>query len=307
MRIDAHQHLWTEPFVTALASRRALPLIRREEGDLVLHLAGEPTSVIAVDQPAQRLALLRRDGVDGALIAPSSPLGIDGLDPAVARALLHAQAEGVREFGPHFRRWGAVPLADPNPAEVDLELDSGAVGLCLPAGAFADLDGLDRLEPILDRLEQRGAALFVHPGPNPWAGADTVPIGGAGPAWSPALTDYVTQMQRAWLTIVTSGQAHHPRLRILFALAAGGAPLLGERLAARGGPHSDPTDRRLFYDTSSHGPRALAALEALGVQLVHGSDRPVTPPQTVPSPARADELVHRLLGDFAPSIPPVTA
>jgi len=305
MWIDAHQHLWTEPFVAALAARRTLPLVRGEEGRLVLRLAGEAPCTVALDDPALRTRLLAQDGVDGALIAPSSPLGVEGLDPDTAFELLGAQAEGVRAAGPHFRRWGAVPLAEPEAAAVDRELDSGAVGLCLPAGAFHDARDASRLDPLLERLADRGAALFVHPGPSPWG--PPVPGGGAGPAWEPALTAYVAQLQRAWLTVVTDVQPEHPRLRVLFALLAGGAPLLAERLAARGGPEVDPSDARLFYDTSSFGVRGLAAADALGLQLVHGSDRPVTPPQTAATPTRADVLVHRLLGDFTPSIPPVTA
>ena len=114
-------------------------------------------------------------------------------------------------------------------------------------------------------------------------------------------------MQRAWLVIVTEGQQRHPRLRTLFALAAGGGLLQAERLAARGGPAVDPGDARLFYDTSSYGPSALAALGVSGAQLIHGSDRPVTPPQTPPSPARAGDAPARLLGSHVPSIPTVTA
>lgn len=307
MLIDVHQHLWTEPLLEALAGRRDVPFVRETaaRGTRRLHLAGEPTCTIEADDPATRIAALDADGVDLALVAISSPLGIEGLAPSIARDLLAAHAEGVAAFGPRFARWGSVPLADPDPADVDLELDRGAVGISIPAGAIAGPRDLGRIGPLLDRLASRGAPLFIHPGPSPWEAA--APSATLDAAWWPALTTYVSQMQRSWLTVVTEGLVQHPRLRVLFALLAGGAPLHAERLEARGGPAVDPGDARLFYDTSSHGPRALTALGVTGAQLVHGSDRPVTPPTTPPTPARAGDAPRRLLGTFAPSNPPVTA
>jgi hypothetical protein len=67
---------------------------------------------------------------------------------------------------------------------------------------------------------------------------------------------------------------------VLFAALAGLAPLHAERLAARGGPAGAARDAQLFYDTSSYGPRALAAMRvAVGADaLVHGSDRPYAEP-----------------------------
>jgi hypothetical protein len=41
MKIDVHQHIWTEPLVQALAARSELPFVREESGLTVLYLAGE--------------------------------------------------------------------------------------------------------------------------------------------------------------------------------------------------------------------------------------------------------------------------
>jgi hypothetical protein len=69
-------------------------------------------------------------------------------------------------------------------------------------------------------------------------------------------------------------------LRVLFAMLAGGAPLLAERLSARGGPAIDLRDPETFYDTSSYGPMMVEAMARwVGpAQLVYGSDRPVIEP-----------------------------
>ena len=93
------------------------------------------------------------------------------------------------------------------------------------------------------------------------------------PDWWRALTVYVAQMQGAWLTFATFGRRKHPELKIVFTMLAGGAPLLSERLRARGAPAVDLSDPLSFYDTSSYGPFAIDAMARLvGVdQRLEGS------------------------------------
>ncbi len=93
-------------------------------------------------------------------------------------------------------------------------------------------------------------------------------------------------MQAAWFAFLHAGRRDHPRLRVLYAMLAGGAPLQLERYAARSGAPIPAPDPLVFYDTSSYGPRMIAAVaEAVGpAQLVYGSDRPVVDP----SPVAAD-------------------
>jgi predicted TIM-barrel fold metal-dependent hydrolase len=180
-------------------------------------------------------------------------------------------------------------LADVDLDDVDRALDTGAVGVCLPSGAIGSPALLDRLGPLLERIERCGVPLFVHPGPG--LGDES---GGftSGPVWWPALTDYVASMQAAWLAWIAGGRAAHPRLRIVFAMLAGGAPLQVERLAARGEPTIALADDLTFYDTSSYGPLAIDAVaQVVGRQaLVYGSDRPVVDAR-VPAGADAEALL----------------
>jgi predicted TIM-barrel fold metal-dependent hydrolase len=85
-------------------------------------------------------------------------------------------------------------------------------------------------------------------------------------------------MQTAWHAFALWGRCAHPSLRVCFAMLAGLAPLQRERLVARGG-RAD-SDRDVFLDVSSYGPRAVDAIvREVGVdRLVHGSDRPVADP-----------------------------
>jgi len=87
---------------------------------------------------------------------------------------------------------------------------------------------------------------------------------------------------------------------VVFAMLAGGAPLISERLAARGGPEVDVRDPLVFYDTSSYGPAAVESMaRRVGAeQLVYGSDRPVVDPmptgREAPLQANGARLVARL-------------
>ncbi len=280
--MDVHQHLLGGPLVEALVARTEAPRLIRERDGWAFRVASEPDSHLsfaAVD-PDRRVAALASDGVDRALVALSTALGIESLPADEASALIEAHHRGIEDLPGAFAGWGAVPLAAPDPAHVDAALDRGCVGITLPAPAIGTPAALEALAPLLERLEARDAPLFVHPGP-------VVAGSAAGPPWWPALTDYVAQMQAAWFAFLHRGRQTHPRLRVLFAMLAGGAPLQLERFAARSGLPVPPHDELVFYDTSSYGPRMLAAMrEAVGdSQLVFGSDRPVVDPApTWPSP-----------------------
>jgi hypothetical protein len=286
MRIDVHQHLWSEPFVDALAARDELPFVRREHGLTVLFIAGERPYVIDVggESGARRAELIARDDLDRALICMSSPVGVERLAREEAVPLLDAYHDGALALGEPFGVWGSLALDRPDPADVDRALARGCVGISLPAGALAGRDELASLRPLLGRLEDAGAPLLVHPGPGP--GALPAPAGAgaepslADPLWWSALTRYVSQMHAAWLTFVSAGRAEHPRLRAIFTMLAGLAPLHAERLSSRGGPAPLTRDPLTFYETSSYGRDSVQRVgEVVGAeQILYGSDRPVVDP-----------------------------
>jgi hypothetical protein len=293
MHIDVHQHLWTEPLIDALSHRRELPFVRSEHGLTVLYLAGERPFVLdlSTDTFDQRAALVSLDGLDRALLCLSSPLGIESLPRAAALPLLDAYHDGAFSLGAPFGVWGALALDPPEPTDVDRVLDRGCVGVSLPAGALASVSSLARLRPLLTRLELRDAPLLVHPGPGPGAAARAHEASLDDPLWWSALTRYVFDMHASWLAFLTAGRTAHPRLRVIFAMLAGLAPLHCERLSSRGGPDRSEIGRHepdplVFYDTSSYGPSAIRALaELVGpAQLLYGSDRPVVEPDPFPKP-----------------------
>jgi hypothetical protein len=294
IKIDIHQHLWTEPLVHALAERRELPFVRCEHGLTVLFLAGERPYVIdlSAEVPARRAALVELDGLDRALLCLSSPLGIEALPREQSLPLIDAYHEGVLSLGGPFGVWGAIALDRPDPDDVDRAIGRGCVGLSLPAGALCSVDALSRLHLVLARLELLGAPLLVHPGPGPGLTASRASgeVALGDPLWWPALTRYVADMHAAWLAFLGAGRLQHPELRVVFSMLAGLAPLHAERLSSRGGPAPDVPDPRVFYDTSSYGPSAVHTLaELVGPQqLLYGSDRPVVEPGELGMPDRLD-------------------
>ena len=300
MRVDVHQHLWTEPLLGALARRDTAPRLVRRDRTWVLEIPGEPDSTVApaIGEISRRVRQFDGDDVDRALLCPSLPLGVESLPTDEAHTVLDAYHQGVAELPDRFAAWGSIPARDPDPAAVDRLLDRRIVGLAVPAGAIVDEAELDRLGPALERLERRDAPLMVHPGP-----AD---VSSTDPVWWPAMTSYVAQMNAAWHAFVAFGRERHPQLRVVFAMLAGGAPFHLERLAARGGPIERAHDPLLFYDTSSYGKRAVdMAVRFVGVdQLVNGSDRPMAEPIVWPAD---DAFAHairvrnpeRLLGGAA--------
>lgn len=278
--VDVHQHLLPEQLIAELARRQEPPMLIRRRDGWTFRLSGEPDSVLSLDATnvALRTVEMRRDDVDRALVALSTALGIETLPAEEALPLLEAHHRGIEELPSSFGSWGAVQLEAPDPAEVDAVLGRGCVGVSLPATALASPAALEHVGPLLAQLELHGAPLFVHPGPVASSG-EAGPVKPV-PVWWPALTNYVAQMQAAWFAFLHGGRREHPRLRVLFAMLAGGAPLQLERFVARGGTAPLAPDPLVFYDTSSYGTRMLEAMAgAVGVeQLVFGSDRPVVDP-----------------------------
>jgi hypothetical protein len=318
LKLDVHQHIWTEPLIAALRRREELPFVREEHGLTVLFLAGERPYVIerSGETPAHRASLVHEDGLHGALVCLSSPLGIEALPRAEATPLLDAYHEGALALGRPFGVWGAIALDGAGATDVEGVLQAGCIGVSLPAGALGSVAGHARLREVLAALEHAGAPLLVHPGPGPEVRSRAGEPGEpslSDPLWWCALTRYVAEMHAAWLAFLGAGRAEHPRLRVIFSMLAGLAPLHAERLLSRGGPAAPAPDPLLFYETSSYGPAAVGQLaSAVGAgQLLYGSDRPVADPAEHELISRLDwgqvaEATRRALGQVvpAPVLPP---
>jgi 6-methylsalicylate decarboxylase len=280
MSVDVHQHLWPEPFLSALRERRTAP---RLDG-WVLHLPGERP--FAVD-PAhhdvdERAALAAADGDDVVLVSPSAALGLDRLPAPEAAELEEAWLDGALSLPAPFRAWTMAS----SPGALRSALARGAIGLEIGADMLAAPHGLELATPLLDILEAARRPLLVHPGP---AGAHDAP---GRPAWWVPVVPYVAQLHAAWWAWAIEGRARHPQLPVCFVALAGLGPLHGERMRARGGA-GRPVDPLTFVETSSYGTQAVdAVIRALGIDVVcHGSDRPYAAPS---DPGFGDAALHAI-------------
>jgi hypothetical protein len=280
MTVDINHHLWPEPFLAALRARRTAPRLDGWE----LQLPGERPYAIDPDHHdvALRAEQAAADGNELVLVAPSAALGLDRLPPQEAAHLAAAWLDGALSLPAPFRAWAMAGTREPDQHALQEAIDSGAIGLELPADVLAAPDALDRLAPLLDVLDAARRPLLVHPGP---AGPQDAP---GRPAWWAPVVPYVAQLHAAWWAWAEEGRARHPHLPVCFVALAGLGPLHGERMRARGGI-GRPVDPLTFVETSSYGTQAVdAVVRVLGIDVIcHGSDRPYAAPS------------HPLLGDAA--------
>lgn len=202
---------------------------------------------------ARRLELLDRNGIDVALVSLAPTMEADGHEELID-AFYTGMLDVSEESGGRLR-----PLAYG-------ECKDGFAGACVSAASL-----VGDLEPLLAELEAAEQMLFVHPGP-PMA------LPASGPSWWPALADYTAQMQAAYLAWLARDADRHPRLPVVFAILAGGAPIQLERFGSRN--IELPPHPNVYFDIASYGQRALElCIAAYGAgQLVFGSDAPVLDP-----------------------------
>jgi 6-methylsalicylate decarboxylase len=272
--VDLHQHLWPEAVLRVLERRSEAPSARWRDQRWHIELPTEPGFEVYPrdhdpDERAQSLT------VDKALVALSSPVGIEALPARDALAAIAAWQEAATALPPELGWWAATPqvLAADGEAEIASEaIAAGAVGVCLPATRLATPHEASEALPLLNAAADAGAPIFIHPGPAQGGRRQDLAW------WSPA-TRYVAQQHAAWHSFHHLVRPQLPTLRAVFAGLAGLAPVQAERTTKKGGPDADHAlaDPLTFYDTSSYGPRAVRAMAtSVGIgQLVHGTDYPV--------------------------------
>ena len=282
MRIDVHQHLWPPELIEALRARGKAPRLVGDGDRPLLEMVHEQDGPVDLvrHRPETRLATLDAAGIDRAVVSLSAPLGIESLPDDESAELIVAYHDGmlrlVGESSGRLSAWAAASLTAPDcgAAVVAAALDSGFVGAMVPSEAIAGPVAMERAAPLLDLLEARGAALFVHPGPAP--GTPPYARDGGMPMWWPNLGVYPALSIRAYFAWRALGAERWPRLRVCFAIMGGAGPFLEERWRTFSG-EARSIDRNVFLDTASFGRLALeCAMATFGVeQIVFGTDIPV--------------------------------
>jgi Amidohydrolase len=274
---DLHQHMWPTVFMDALRARTEPPALR---GTVLTTCEGAFDVDLRAHDPEHRLGELDRDGIDVAVLSLQPTLGIEALPAGVRDALelawVDGMAELIRRSGGRFRALAPWRVVD------------GFAGTSVGASALLDRE---RHAPLLAEVDAGGGVLFVHP-----EAEGARPPG--RPEWWNWAPGYTSQMQRAYLSWLADGREHLASVRVVFSILAGGAPFLLERLSHRGVEVRSALDSGVYFDTATHGRRAIElCIETFGAsQLVYGSDVPVVDPQfTLRAVKGFGDAVARLL------------
>ena len=256
------------------------PRSRSSDGTVLTTPEGAGALDLRVHDLEHRLAALDRDGIEVAVVSLQTTLGLESLEPAAREELELAWVEGIQRGRSRVRR----PDPRVRPREGDRRLRRNVDRRLGAARARGE-----RIAPAA--VDAAGGLLFVHP-----EAAGPIPPG--RPPWWGWTIGYAGQMQRAYFAWLADGRERLPVARVVFTILAGGAPFLLERLTHRGVEVRSALDPGVFFDTATHGRRAIElCIETFGAgQLVYGSDMPVVDSHSTLQAVRGfGDAVARLL------------
>lgn len=240
-----------------------------------------------------RIAEMERLGVDVQVLSLSPLLfqyGVPAAEAVPRARLLNDELAAVQRARPErFRALGTLPLQDPDASVEELERVMGTLGMAgVQVGANVwgrDLDGPD-LVRVLERAEQLGAVVFIHPAimqsyPGAVANMDRI-----GDFYLRNLIGNPLDTTIAIARLLFGGTLERlPRLKLYLAHGGGYAVFgMGRFAHAHGVRHEtaaaqrDPREllRNVYVDTIVHDPPTLRyVVEMLGAERVMmGSDYP---------------------------------
>ena len=255
MRLDVHQHLWTPPLLDALAERDRC---RSSDG-----WTGSRSCSCGRRAALRRSTPPRSRGPPrAASCAPTGSIARSWRSAARSgsrrspatrpQPLIDAHLDGVLALGDRFGAWGPLGARRiPTPMTSTTCSRRGCVGVSLPACALAGATrcaAWARCSSASPRTVVRRCS--CTPGRGPGRGAPR--RRSTSRLWWPALTDYVAQMQAAWLAFAAAGRREHPE-------AGDRVRDAGRRRAAAGrapGHSRRPADRPARPAAPSMTPRA---------------------------------------------------
>jgi 6-methylsalicylate decarboxylase len=233
-------------------------------------------------------------GIEVALTSLAQP-GVGFGDEASAQALARRcndyAAELVARWPTRFGAFGTVPMWSIKGAldEIAYALDVLEFdGVSLFASYGENFLGDARFDPVLARLNEHGAVVFVHPGLHPSSRGLALP-------WPAFMMEYLFDTTRAVVNLIFSGAIERfPRVCFILPHAGGLVPYFAWRLSVS--PMIDPRLPQLsreqvyaglkhfWYDNAlSAGEQTFGTLDhvALPERIVFGTDFPFANPRVI--------------------------
>ncbi len=233
------------------------------------------------------LALMDEAGIDFAVTSVSTPgvhIGDDAKARSLARRCNELAATLMRDHPDRFGGFACIPLPDVDGSLKELEYALDVLkldGIVLFSNSCGVYLGDERLKPVFDELNRRGAVVFVHPTASPDPVAHTLGL-------PDSLIDFPHDTTRAVAQMHYSNRfARTPNVKYIFSHAGGTIPYLATRFAIvdemkvipgheERGSAAD-TLRRLHWDTalSWKNPVLQMLRSVVGMdQVLFGSDYP---------------------------------
>jgi predicted TIM-barrel fold metal-dependent hydrolase len=288
--IDMHSHFYGAGLDIAMRRRRQAPMLAEEDGveKLAAMTARFPFTPPYVDLDARR-AWMAAQGYSAQLLTYPGALGLDALPAAEAAPVLYAYNDALagicRANAGTFHGLGGLPLADMDAAAAEmkrLRAELGLLGALLPGNYFTSIAAVDAVRPVLAQADDAGAHILIHPGLIP--GETPTPPTADNPGYRASAVQLQATVSQIVLTLILSDLLEsYPGIGFQVINLGGTIPFIEERMVSiaedRTPDKPFPRDRlrRLYYDTASLGPRALAAaVQCFGAErIVLGSDFPI--------------------------------
>ena len=284
--IDFHAHIVPEAYTRAL---RAAGFVN---ADGTLLADGYPVPNWSVDDT---IRCMDKHEIAASVLSVSSPgtqfLPIED-NRRLCRQLNEELASIVKAYPRRFANLAALPLPDVDAAlkEIDFAFDErGFDGVGLFSSYEGRYLGDSLFDPVLERLNDRGATLFIHP-VQP-AAFDTIGLGLPSP-----ILEFPFDSTRMLTNLLRSGAlGRFTKLNMVVPHGGGTVPFLATRITGsvarfpgRGGPISIANAmqqlRSVHYDLTAMGHKTNLAIlkEFVAVdRLVVGYDYPYMPEATI--------------------------
>src|SRR5256886_4617364 len=277
-RVDVHFHL--------------IPPFYRE----AVYAAGRGPAIGKYPDWTPQLALDLMDAqcievAQTSLAQPGVSFGDEASSQALARLCNDYAAELAARWPTRFGAFGTVPMWSIKGAldEIAYALDVLEFdGVSLFASYGENFLGDARFDPVLARLNEHGAVVFVHPGLHPSSRGLALP-------WPAFMMEYLFDTTRAVVNLIFSGAIERfPRVRFILPHAGGLVPYFAWRLSVS--PMIDPRLPQLsreqvyaglkhfWYDNAlSAGEQTFGTLDhvALPERVVFGTDFPFANPRVI--------------------------
>jgi predicted TIM-barrel fold metal-dependent hydrolase len=244
--------------------------------------------------PQLALELMDSHGIEVALTSLAQPgvgFGNEASGQTLARRCNDYAADLVARWPRRFGAFATVPMwsIEGAIAEITHCLDVLKFdGVSLFASYEEKFLGDPWFDPVLDRLNVRGAVVFVHPGLHPSSKGLALP-------WPGFMMEYLFDTTRAVVNLIFSGAiARFPRVQFILPHAGGLVPYFAWRLSV-----SPMIDKRLpqlsreqvfeglahfWYDNAlAPGEQTFGALDRVArpERIVFGTDYPFANPRVI--------------------------